>query len=206
MLLVDSAVMAREGADDRLREALDARPDILVQLRDRAASAGEMVSLARRLRGICGAQQFLVNDRADVALLTGANGVHLPDEGLPVAPVRRLLPRSMLVGRSVHSVAAAREAENDGASYVLAGTIFSSRSHPDREPAGVQLISEICSRIALPVLAIGGMTPERVAECVRAGAAGVAAFSAVWDAPEPAAAVRSFRTALGEVRAELQAE
>jgi thiamine-phosphate pyrophosphorylase len=161
-----------------------------VHLREKDRPAGEVLALARQLRGICGSQAILlVNDRPDIALLAGADGVHLSEEGLPVAAVRAWLPPSLWVGRSVHSVNTARQAEQDGADYVLAGSIFSSPSHPEREPAGVQLIRDLKARVTLPVVAIGGITPATVAACWEAGADGVAAISAL-AGPDPAAVAR----------------
>jgi len=158
----------------------------LVQLREKDLPAGELLQLARQLRGVCGARALLlVNDRVDVALLSGADGVHLGESGLPVGAVRQMLPASMRVGRSVHGVNAARQAELDGADYVLAGTIFASASHRDVVPAGIELLRNVTARLSIPVLAIGGIDEENADECLRAGAAGVAVISALMRAEDP---------------------
>jgi thiamine-phosphate diphosphorylase len=152
----------------------------VVQLREHALPAGELLRLARRLRGLCGHQALLlINDRADVALLSGADGVHLGVAGLPAGPVRQLLPPSMLVGCSVHSVDEARQAELEGADYILAGTVFASGSHPGAEPAGPELLRALATRLRVPVMAIGGVTAENAGECLAAGATGVATISAL---------------------------
>jgi thiamine-phosphate pyrophosphorylase len=165
----------------------------VVQLRERDLPAGELLALARHLRGICGHQALLlVNDRVDVALLAGADGVHLGGTGLPVSAVRGLLPPSFLVGRSIHSVNEARQAEQDGADYVVAGTIFPSTSHPDLTPTGAALLTNLKARLTIPVVAIGGVTAENAAECRAAGAAGIAAISALLDTDDPTAAARAF--------------
>lgn len=203
MLIVDGARLASEPERERMRQAVEAGGD-MVQLRDRTIAPAKLIELGRILRGLCVTRPLLINDRADVALLCGADGVHLPEDGLPGAAVRKLLPRSMLVGRSVHSVESARQAERDGVNYILAGTIFASPSHPEREPSGVGLVEEITRRVSVPLLAVGGMTPEGAALCVRAGAHGVAVISAVLDANEPAAVVRSFRSAMGAAAQERQ--
>src|SRR5688500_15398852 len=90
-----------------------------VQLRAKHLPSGELLSLARQLRGVCGPRALLiVNDRIDVALLSGADGVHLGEASIPVAAARKILPPSMFVGRSIHAVNPARQAELDGADYV----------------------------------------------------------------------------------------
>ena len=157
-----------------------------VQLREKDLPAGELLALARQLRGVCGTRALLlVNERVDVALLSGADGVHLGEKSLPVAAVRQLLPPTMRVGRSVHSVNAARQAEQDGADYLLAGTIFASPSHRDVVPAGVELLKNLTSRVNIPVVAIGGIDADNQEECLRAGAAGVAVISAIFCAENP---------------------
>ncbi len=171
----------------------------LVQLREKDLPAGDLLLLARQLRGLCGRQALLlVNDRADVALLSGADGVHLGEQGLPTAAVRKWLPPSLLVGRSVHSVSAARQAEADGADYLVVGPIFATRSHPGRSPAGVGLLQAVTARVKIPVIAIGGIGPGEVSGCLAAGAMGVAALSALGAAADPAAAARAFSEAISE--------
>ena len=100
------------------------------------------------------------------------------------------------MGRSVHSAEAARRAEAEGADYLVAGPVYETRSHPGVEPAGLALIGKIAPAVRVPVLAIGGITTERVAEVVRAGASGVAVISAVLAQREPRAAAEALRRAL----------
>jgi thiamine-phosphate diphosphorylase len=118
----------------------------------------------------------LLSSRVDLALACGAAGVHLPEQDLPVAAARRLLGGDRLVGRSVHSPAAAREAEAEGADYVVFGPVFATDSHPGRVPLGLAALREVTATVAIPVLAIGGVDAERAAVCRRAGAAGFAAI------------------------------
>ncbi|MDP2674056.1 MAG: thiamine phosphate synthase [Dehalococcoidia bacterium] len=166
-----------------------------VQLREKDLPAADLATLARRLRAVTRGQALLlVNGPLDVALAAGADGVHLP-EGEPM-PLR---PREgFLVGRSVHSAEAARRALAEGADYIVAGPVYETRSHAGVEPAGLALIEEIASAVRVPVLAIGGITTERVEEVVRAGASGVAVISAVLAQPaEGGAAAKALRRALG---------
>lgn len=170
----------------------------VVQLREKDLPAEELLTLARELRGVCGERAlFFVNDRADIALLCGADGVQLGEHGLPVAAVRKLLPASMRVGRSVHSVDAARQAEQDGADFLIAGTIYATPSHPDADVAGTDFLRSLATRVDLPVIAIGGITPDRAAECLEAGAAGVAVVSGIIAAHRPETAAMDYVERLG---------
>jgi thiamine-phosphate diphosphorylase len=110
-----------------------------------------------------------------VALATGAAGVNLPESDIPVAEARTLLGRR-LVGRSVHSIAAAQQAESEGADFVIFGPVWQSASHPGAEPAGLAALERVVRAVKIPVLAIGGVTEARIAECHEAGAAGYAAI------------------------------
>ena len=118
----------------------------------------------------------LVSSRCDVALCSGAAGVNLPERDILVGDARRLLEHRM-VGRSVHSIEAALAAEGDGADFVIFGPVWASTSHPDVEPVGIDALSDVARMLRIPVLAIGGVTEARIAECDAAGAAGYAAIS-----------------------------
>ncbi len=118
----------------------------------------------------------IVSSRCDVALAAGAAGVNLPERDIPVAGARALLG-DRLVGRSVHSVESGLEAERDGADFVLFGPVWSSASHPATAPAGLGALAAVAAAVRIPVVAIGGVTEARIAECRAAGAAGYAAIS-----------------------------
>jgi thiamine-phosphate pyrophosphorylase len=170
----------------------------MVQLREKGMEAGALLALARRLREVTdGRALLLVNDRVDVAMACGADGVQLGEEGLPVAAARAILGPARLIGRSIHSVDGAVRAEADGADLLLAGTVFQSRTHPDEPPQGVGLLAEVRRRVRIPVLAIGGVTEENVAETARAGAEGAAVIGAILAANDPERAARGLAAALG---------
>jgi thiamine-phosphate diphosphorylase len=118
----------------------------------------------------------IVSSRCDVVLAAGAAGVNLPERDIPVAGARVLLG-DRLIGRSVHSVAAALEAEREGADFVIFGPVWSSASHPGATPAGRDALAAVVRALRIPVVAIGGVTEARVAECRSAGAAGYAAIA-----------------------------
>lgn len=198
MLTTDLQLCGEKSLPDAVGEAIEGGVNV-VQLREKAMPPGALLTLARQLRGICAGRALLViNDRVDVALLCGADGVHLGEQGLPVATVRQFLPASMVVGRSVHSVGAARQAELDGADYVIAGPVYPSRSHPDAEPVGTGFLGEVTSRLTIPVVAIGGIDADNVRECVAAGASGAAVISSILAAGDLRAAAALLSAAIEE--------
>jgi thiamine-phosphate pyrophosphorylase len=157
-----------------------------VQLREKDLPAGELFALAQRLREVTRERALLVvNDRADVALACNADGVHLGEASLPVAAGRRIIGREKLLGRSVHTVAAATEAERDGADYLIAGAIFPTASHPDAAPQGLDFLREVCAAVKIPVFAIGGITRANARDCLAAGAHGVAVMGEIIGADKP---------------------
>jgi thiamine-phosphate pyrophosphorylase len=152
----------------------------LVQLREPNAGAGELLELTRKLKNATrGRALLLVNDRIDVANAAEIDGVQVPEDGLPTRSARSLIGRYNVIGRSVHDLDTAKNAIAEGADFALVGTIYKSTSHPDVKPAGVKLIEDITKDSSFPVLAIGGITAEKVEEVVKAGAAGVACISAI---------------------------
>lgn len=118
----------------------------------------------------------LVSSRCDVALAAGAAGVNLPERDISVAEARTLLGQR-LVGRSVHSIESAVAAEREGADFVIFGPVWPSPSHPNEKPQGTRALAELARALRTPVLAIGGLTSERIEECAKAGAAGYAAIT-----------------------------
>lgn len=181
---------------ERVAQAVAGGVD-LVQLRDKALPGGQLLDLAAAMiESIGGQAKLIVNDRADVALAAGAQGVQLGEEGLPVAAARMSLGDDSLIGRSVHSLAAAVQAESDGADFLVVGTMYASRSHPGEEPAGPGLMREIAGKIRLPLIGIGGVTPENVDELVQAGASGVAVITNILAADDPKAAAQRMKDVL----------
>jgi thiamine-phosphate pyrophosphorylase len=193
MLVTDrSSCGGAEGLVAAVEAAVQGGVDA-VQLREKDLGPGDLLPLARRLRGATlGRALLLVNGPLEVALAAEADGIHLPENA---PPVRR--PREgFLVGRSVHSLGAALRAEAKGVDYLIAGPVHETRSHPGRKPAGLSLIEEITRSVRVPVLAIGGVSAARVEEVVRAGASGVAVVAAVLAAADRQEAAAELRRAL----------
>lgn len=117
----------------------------------------------------------LISSRCDVAVAVGAAGVHLPERDVGIEFARGLIRRG-LVGRSVHSLDGAKRAQDEGADFVIYGPVWATASHPTDEPVGVEALAWLASSVRVPVLAIGGVSEERIAEVHAAGAAGYAAI------------------------------
>ena len=181
------------GADDEsadalvrlVRQATDCGVN-LVQLREPAMADGALLTLVRRVLDAVDRDHtsVLVNDRTDVALASGAGGVHLRGDAVRASRVRAIAPDGFLIGRSVHSVEEAVDAQADaGVDYLVFGTVFPSFSKPkDHRTAGVAALREVCGSVRVPVIAIGGINAERAAEVAAAGAAGIAAIGMFADA------------------------
>jgi len=197
-LITDRQRCGESPLEDVVREAIKGGVN-LIQLRERDLPTGELLALAMRLREVTRGHALLViNDRLDVAQAAGATGVHLPENGLPVAIARWLLGQHVLIGRSVHSEEAAIEAERDGADYVQLGAIYATESKPDAKPAGPELVRKVSSAVTIPVLAVGGVRPENAAEVIEAGASGASVISAIQSADDPEAATRQLVEAMSE--------
>jgi thiamine-phosphate diphosphorylase len=154
----------------------------------------EHVTLALQFGNL--AALLFVNDRLDVALAAHASGVQLGRGSLPPTEARRL-NASWWIGRSVHSIAEARSALAEGADYLLAGPVYATATHPEAAPLGLKRLAEIAG-VGLPVIAIGGVTPARVRDLRKAGAHGVAAIRALWDATDPARAAQEMLIAMDD--------
>lgn len=166
----------------------------LLQLRMKTGSDREHVALARALRELTRAARvpFVMNDRADLALLVDADGLHLGQDDLSVADARRLLGARQL-GVSTHDVQQATQAERDGADLIGFGPVFDTFTKERPDPTvGLATLAEVCRTVRVPVVAIGGLTPTRAQEAYRAGATWVAAISAVTGASDVAASARAF--------------
>lgn len=148
----------------------------VVQLRLKTSPSGAILAAAREVVALArGRALVVVNDRADLAVLADADGVHLGEEDLPPAEARRLLGRGRLVGRTCRSLGEARAALAEGADHVGFGPLFASTSKAlDVPPRGLGALREVTSGLRAPVVAIGGITLESIGEVARAGAAAAA--------------------------------
>jgi thiamine-phosphate pyrophosphorylase len=202
--MVDLAPGAAAGGVPLARALLDGGARVL-QLRMKGQGGGAMLAAAEALRPITRARGALlvVNDRLDVALASGADGVHLGQGDLPLAAARavaRARGADLLIGVSTHDLDQAERAARDGADYLGFGPIFETRTKERPDPVvGLEALRRVC-HLPLPVVAIGGITLQTVAEVARAGASAAAIVAAIRLAPDPAAAARAVTNAFAAVR------
>ena len=169
-----------------------------VQLRAKAATTLELLELARNLNALCreGRVPFIVNDRVDVALAAEADGAHvghIGEEDLSPHDARRLLGPEAIVGVSVGTAQEAHMATSQGASYVSAGPMFATSTKSNAGPAaGEALLRSVRAATRLPLVVIGGITPQRSAALFAAGADGVCVGAAIVRSTDPEAAARAF--------------
>ena len=165
-----------------------------IQLRDKDATAAELLQQTSELLPLVRARgaRLFVNDRLDVALAAGADGVHLGPDDLPVVVARRIAPPGFFIGYSTDDPRLARDAERDGASYIGCGAVFGSPTKHDTadEHIGTARLDEVARAVTIPVVGIGGITADNVAEVAATRAAGAAVVSAIMSAPDPAAMTR----------------
>ncbi|MBM4109558.1 MAG: thiamine phosphate synthase [Phycisphaerae bacterium] len=188
-VLISERLCAHHAWERVAERAIRGGADCL-QLREKSLPDAELLRRAQRLAAIAraGGAASIINDRPDVALLAGADGVHAGPDDLPPDHVRRLAGSRLLVGATTDRLERARGAIRAGADYCGIGPIFASRTKPGVRPAGVEYLREYLGDplgAQRPHLAIGGITPERVPELVRAGCRGVAVSGAVCGSPDP---------------------
>ncbi len=190
LLLTKIALAAKAGVD-------------WMQLREKDLSAKQLSELATAAkRRTAGASAILVNDRLDVACAVRTAGVHLGEHSLPVSEVKRFVhdgrvEKDFLVGASVHSLEMARKAEQDGATYVIFGPVYATPSKAAfGAPQGLAGLREVCAELKIPVLAIGGITPENARDCLHVGASGIAAIRLFQQASDLPAVVERLRSGL----------
>ena len=164
----------------------------LVQVREKGMADRDLAAEVRRCAAVPGVR-VIVNDRPDVALVAGAAGVHLGEEDLPAPDARALLGPDAILGVSTHSVAAAVAACDLDVDYVAIGPVFETpNAAARRDPLGVGAVAEAAARMSRPLVAIGGITLERAAELLAAGAAAVAVISDIMAQPDIASRVRAY--------------
>ncbi len=168
----------------------------MVQLREKDLPSGELMDTALSLRGLTKGRALLfINDRVDVAVASGADGVQLGEDAMPVAAARKAGP-GLLVSRSVHDVEGAVRAQTDGSDLLVAGTIFPSESHPGAPAAGVEFLERLRSAVTVPYIAIGGITERNAPSAMNAGASGVAVIGAIARSEDPKRAARGLAASI----------
>ncbi len=190
-VIIDPAVARGRDELELARQALEGGAR-LIQLRDKRREKGLQLPVAQALRRLCAQQGalFIVNDHVDLALAAEADGVHLGPKDLPVAIVRRLAPRGMIVGCSTNNAQEARNAEAEGADYISVGRLFPTGSKEDTRPASLDTLRAVVAAVNVPVCAIGGINESNIDEVLAAGADMVAVIGAVVAAADAREAAR----------------
>jgi thiamine-phosphate pyrophosphorylase len=191
-VITDEALGGGRSHEEQARAALEGGAGV-IQLRDKTASSRRLSEAAAAIGKLCrdAGALLIVNDRVDIALAAGADGVHVGPDDLPVAVVRRLMP-GRIVGASAGTVAEAIAAQRDGADYLGVGAVYEARgSKADAgAPVGVERVAAVRAAVALPIVGIGGIKADNAAAVIGAGADGVAVITGVVAAPDIAAAAR----------------
>ena len=169
-----------------------------LQLKEEGLEDGELLGRARMLADLCHRHDalLLVNDRPDIAVLAGADGVHVCQDGLPVEAVRRIVGPEAIIGKGTHSLEQALAAAAEGADYVAVGPMFPSAASPQDCIAGPDTLRQAAARVKVPLVGIGGITSDNVCEIASAGAQAVAVCRAVVAQPDPKAAAAALRASL----------
>ena len=203
--ILDPALAPR--ASSQLAEDLAASGVSLIQLRDKRSPASELLATAREWieRVSPYGARIIINDRADVAVLSGAGGVHVGQEDLPVEAARRICGGSCWVGVSTHNLIQLRQAADSSADYIALGPVFATSSKVNPDPVvGLDFIRQARSLTQKPLVAIGGITIESAAQIFRAGADSVAVIRDLVSAPDPACRAREYAEVAERVKAELR--
>lgn len=197
LYLVAPATPGGRRLDLLLPPLIDAGVD-LVQLRDKRPDAGPLVEIGSAVAKVCSEQGaiFIVNDRIDLAIACGADGVHLGQDDLSAEVARRLAGPDAIVGLSTHSEQQVMDAQISGADYIGVGPVFATPTKPGRPAVGTGLISFAADNSELPFFAIGGISEQTIGAVLQAGARRVSVLRAILDADDPVGVVRDLKSRL----------
>lgn len=192
--VTDRAWVGRQTLYEQVEDALRGGATC-VQLREKQLDKEAFLAEARQIAFLCKARgvPFIINDDLDIALACGADGVHVGQDDMPAAEVRRRAGRDLIVGVSAHNVAEARKAAADGADYLGAGAVFTTSTKQDVTALSHAGLKAICDAVDIPVVAIGGINAQNLMELQGTGVDGVAVVSALFGAQDIEAAARSLR-------------
>jgi thiamine-phosphate pyrophosphorylase len=203
LYLVTDASLSRGRSHAEIVRAAIRGGVTVVQYREKTADTRRMIEEAAELFGICRAAgvPFIVNDRVDVALAVGADGVHVGQDDMPARLARKLIGQGKILGVSAGNLEEARRALSDGADYVGASPVFSTPTKPDApSPMGLEGLRALAAALAIPVVAIGGINAGNAESMLGCGAAGIAVVSAIVSAEDVEGAARRLRAALSRSR------
>jgi len=198
-VIVDPAAARGRDLTQIAAQAIRGGADV-IQLREKTGSTRQVIRQAERLLAVTrpASVPLIINDRIDVAVAAGADGVHLGQDDLPVAVARHILGGSRLIGKSTHTLQQALEAEQEGVEYMAVGPIYPTPTKPDSPHVGPGLIGEVSAAVRTPLVVIGGIDEGTLPEVLQHGASCVAVVRAVCAADDPQAAARRLKRMLTE--------
>ena len=198
--VTDRAWTGKQSLDGQVEEALQGGVT-LVQLREKHLSKEQLIEEARRITALCHRYgvPLIVNDNYEAALAAGADGVHVGIEDTPVAAIRARAGKDFIIGATAKTVEQAQRAEHEGADYLGVGAVFPSPTKQSAIRITNEQLREICGSVAIPAVAIGGITQKNVASLKGSDMAGIAVVSAIFGADDILAAARSLKERAIEV-------
>ncbi len=187
---------------EQIAEQMIAGGVTVLQLRNKSGNIREFYTQAQKVRPVANTAgvPLLVNDRLDVAIASGADGVHLGQSDLPVGPARKLLGKDGIIGISIHNMTEFGRCDLNSASYLGVGTIYPTGSKPGLSAAGPAILQRLRPQTSKPLIAIGGITPDNLREVFQAGGDGVAVISALMGAHDIKKKAAEFRHKIREAR------
>lgn len=197
-VLTDTELQSRFTHVELTKMAIKGGADT-IQFRQKTGATRKMIEICREMKRICEDADvtFIVNDRVDVAIASGADGVHLGQDDFPIPLARKLLGENRIIGGSAVTLEEARNCIAEGADYIGFGPVYPTTSKDDAGPVtGIALLEEVVKTVSVPIIAIGGVTVENTPEVIRAGAQGIAVISAVCCQENPEQATRELSRAL----------
>lgn len=199
-LVTDRSLMTADTLEEAVEQAVSGGCSV-VQMREKDSTSREFFETALRLRVLTKEKNvpLIINDRLDIAMASGADGVHLGQKDLPCSTARAILGKEKLIGVSAATVEEAVQAEKDGADYLGVGAMHVTATKTNTRPVTPELLQNICSAVSIPVVAIGGISEENVHELAGTGIAGIAVVSAVLAKPDIRKAAHDLRQKLGAI-------
>lgn len=199
-LCTDRKFISTESLEQAVEQAIQGGCSV-VQLREKNCSTNEFLTIAENIKNITTKYHipFIINDRIDIMLAVGADGVHLGQEDMPVAKARELIGEEKIIGCSAHNLEEAVQAWKDGADYLGVGAIFGTSTKADASNTSIETLKEICDKVKLPVVAIGGISTSNVEALAKTGIRGAAVVSAVMAAKDKNKAAEVMRMKVREV-------
>ena len=195
-LILDRQVSSYERLFEIAQQAIPAGVDI-IQLRDKSGSAKEILNFSKRILKLTkGRVPYIINDRIDLAITSGASGVHLGQDDVPVKLARRVMGPNALIGVSCQTFVQAQIAMKEGADYIGFGSVFKTLTKPDRHPMDIKLLKRIIKNIPIPVFAIGGIDLKNALQLNGIGVQRIAVCRAICKARNLERAVKGFKAAI----------